>query len=145
MRPHKVPRHPGLPGEEHRGFPAPLPLSPFYPCSPHPVLKRRSGGLQASGTDGLRCLSTSCQELHSFSEYDLPRPAPAWATCPDNGEMTDTPRRVLACCPWPPSSSHTLGRLASSTPLRWQSPAGAGGLPPANAQSWRGRAFHPGG
>src|SRR5574337_1534514 len=24
-RPHKVPRHPGLPGEEHRGFPAPLP------------------------------------------------------------------------------------------------------------------------
>src|SRR5574342_625693 len=30
MRPHKVPRHPGLPGEEHRGFPAPLPLSPFY-------------------------------------------------------------------------------------------------------------------
>ena len=28
MRPHKVPRHPGLPGEEHRGFPAPLPLSP---------------------------------------------------------------------------------------------------------------------
>src|SRR5574337_503687 len=31
MRPHKVPRHPGLPGEEHRGFPAPLPLSPFYP------------------------------------------------------------------------------------------------------------------
>ena len=31
LRPHKVPRHPGLPGEEHRGFPAPLPLSPFYP------------------------------------------------------------------------------------------------------------------
>ena len=31
MRPHQVPRHPGLPGEEHRGFPAPLPLSPFYP------------------------------------------------------------------------------------------------------------------
>ena len=30
MRPHKVPRHPSLPGEEHRGFPAPLPLSPFY-------------------------------------------------------------------------------------------------------------------
>ena len=30
-RPHKVPRHPGLPGEEHRGFPAPLPLSPFDP------------------------------------------------------------------------------------------------------------------
>src|SRR5574340_405719 len=30
MRPHKVPRHPGLPREEHRGFPAPLPLSPFY-------------------------------------------------------------------------------------------------------------------
>ena len=26
--PQKVPRHPGLPGEEHRGFPAPLPLSP---------------------------------------------------------------------------------------------------------------------
>ena len=37
MRPHKVPRHPGLPGEEHRGFPAPLPLSPFYP----PDLDRR--------------------------------------------------------------------------------------------------------
>ena len=31
MRAHKIPRHPGLPGEEHRGFPAPLPLSPFYP------------------------------------------------------------------------------------------------------------------
>ena len=31
MRPTKFPRHPGLPGEEHRGFPAPLPLSPFYP------------------------------------------------------------------------------------------------------------------
>ena len=30
--PHKVPRHPGLPGEEHRGFQAPLPLSPFYPA-----------------------------------------------------------------------------------------------------------------
>src|SRR5574340_178672 len=28
VRPHKVPRQPGLPGEEHRGFPAPLPLSP---------------------------------------------------------------------------------------------------------------------
>ena len=27
----KVPRHPGLPREEHRGFPGPLPLSPFYP------------------------------------------------------------------------------------------------------------------
>ena len=37
MRPHKVPRHPGLPGEEQRGFPAPLPLSPFYP----PDLDRR--------------------------------------------------------------------------------------------------------
>ena len=37
MRPHKVPRHPGLPGEEHRGFPAPLPLSPFY----SPDLHRR--------------------------------------------------------------------------------------------------------
>ena len=29
--------HPGLPGEEHRGFLAPLPLSPFYP----PALDRR--------------------------------------------------------------------------------------------------------
>src|SRR5574337_886737 len=37
MRPHKVPRHPGLPGEEQRGFLAPLPLSPFYP----PDLDRR--------------------------------------------------------------------------------------------------------
>ena len=37
---HKVPRHPGLPQEEHRGFPAPLPLSPFYP----PV--RASGSYQ---------------------------------------------------------------------------------------------------
>ena len=26
---HKVPGHTGLPREEHRGFPAPLPLSPF--------------------------------------------------------------------------------------------------------------------
>src|SRR5574341_257062 len=37
IRPHKIPRHPGLPGGEHRGFPAPLPLSPFYP----PDLDRR--------------------------------------------------------------------------------------------------------
>ena len=29
MRPHKVPGHPGLPGQEPRGFPEPLPLSPF--------------------------------------------------------------------------------------------------------------------
>src|SRR5574337_665202 len=42
MRPHKVPRHPGLLGEEHRGFPAPLPLSPFYP----PVQIRRVEGAQ---------------------------------------------------------------------------------------------------
>src|SRR5574337_2190308 len=28
---HKVPRNPGLPLEEHRGFPAPPPLSPFSP------------------------------------------------------------------------------------------------------------------
>src|SRR5574337_385087 len=31
--PHQVPLHPGLPGEEHRGFPAPLPLIPFYPST----------------------------------------------------------------------------------------------------------------
>ena len=31
---HKVPRNPGLPREEHRGFPAPPPLSP---SSPPPV------------------------------------------------------------------------------------------------------------
>ena len=37
MRPHKVPRPPGLPGEEHRVFLAPLPLSPFDP----PDLYRR--------------------------------------------------------------------------------------------------------
>src|SRR5574342_348560 len=42
MRPHKVPRHPGLPREEHRSFPAPLPLSPFYP----PVQIRRVEGAQ---------------------------------------------------------------------------------------------------
>ena len=34
---HKVPRNPGLPREEHRGFPAPPPLSPFSP----PDLDRR--------------------------------------------------------------------------------------------------------
>ena len=45
MRPHKVPRHPGLPGEEHRGFPAPLPLSPFYP----PDLDRRVDSPALSG------------------------------------------------------------------------------------------------
>ena len=45
MRPHKVPRHPGLPGEEHRGFPAPLPLSPFYP----PDLNRRVNSPALSG------------------------------------------------------------------------------------------------
>src|SRR5574341_209271 len=42
---HKVPRHPGLPGEEHRGFPAPLPLSPFYP----PVQIRRGERAQRRG------------------------------------------------------------------------------------------------
>ena len=31
---HKVPRHPGLPREEHRSFPATLPLSPFSPPCP---------------------------------------------------------------------------------------------------------------
>src|SRR5574341_780968 len=45
MRPHKLPRHPGLPGEEHRGFPAPLPLSPFYP----PDLDRRVDSPALSG------------------------------------------------------------------------------------------------
>src|SRR5574340_1068420 len=45
MRPHKVPRHPGLPQGEHRGFPAPLPLSPFYP----PDLDRRVDSLALSG------------------------------------------------------------------------------------------------
>ena len=44
-RPHKVPRHPGLPGEEHRSFPAPLPLSPFYP----PDLDRRVDSPALSG------------------------------------------------------------------------------------------------
>ena len=39
------PRHPGLPGEEHRGFPAPLPLSPFY----HPDLDRRVDSPALSG------------------------------------------------------------------------------------------------
>ena len=34
---HKVPRHPGLPREEHRSFPATLPRSLFYP----PDLDRR--------------------------------------------------------------------------------------------------------
>ena len=34
---HKVPRHPGLTREEHGSFPAPLPLSRFYP----PDLDRR--------------------------------------------------------------------------------------------------------
>src|SRR5574337_615398 len=34
---HKVPRNPGIPREEHRGFPAPPPLSPFSP----PDLDRR--------------------------------------------------------------------------------------------------------
>src|SRR5574341_621900 len=45
MRPDKVPRHPGLPGEEHRGFPAPLPLSPFDP----PDLDRRVDSPALSG------------------------------------------------------------------------------------------------
>src|SRR5574337_929786 len=45
MRPHKVPWHPGLPGEEHRGFPAPLPLSLFYP----PDLDRRVDSPALSG------------------------------------------------------------------------------------------------
>src|SRR5574341_1204373 len=42
---HKVPRHPGLPREEHRGFPAPLPLSLFYP----PDLDRRVDSSALSG------------------------------------------------------------------------------------------------
>src|SRR5574337_1204759 len=45
MRPHKIPRHPGLPGEEHRRFPAALPLSPFYP----PDLDRRVDSPALSG------------------------------------------------------------------------------------------------
>ena len=43
---HKVPRHPGLPREEHRSFPATLPLSPFYP----PHLDRRVDSPVLSGT-----------------------------------------------------------------------------------------------
>src|SRR5574340_346342 len=42
---HNVPQHPGLPREEHRGFPAPLPVSPFYP----PVLDRRVDSPALSG------------------------------------------------------------------------------------------------
>src|SRR5574337_1356387 len=42
---HKVPRHPGLPREEHRSFPATLPLSPFYP----PDLDRRVDSPALSG------------------------------------------------------------------------------------------------
>ena len=38
-------RHPGLPREEHRSFPAPLPLSPFYP----PDLDRRVDSTALSG------------------------------------------------------------------------------------------------
>ena len=45
MRPHKFPRHPGVPGEEHRGFPAPVPLSPCYP----PELDRRVDAPALSG------------------------------------------------------------------------------------------------
>src|SRR5574339_1024989 len=45
---HKVPRNPGLPREEHRGFPAPPPLRPFSP----PDLDRRvdSPALSARGS-----------------------------------------------------------------------------------------------
>src|SRR5574337_1305931 len=53
--PHKVPRHPGLPGEEHRGFPAPLPLSPFYP----PDLNRRVDSPALSGRGSRRSGRTS--------------------------------------------------------------------------------------
>src|SRR5574339_352621 len=41
----KVPRNPGLPREEHRGFPAPPPLSPFSP----PDLDRRVDSPALSG------------------------------------------------------------------------------------------------
>src|SRR5574337_538996 len=71
MHPHKVPRHPGLPGAEHRGCPAPLPLSPFYP----PDLDRRldspalSGrGSRPSGrTSGRSEEHTSVSSHHSIS------------------------------------------------------------------------------
>ena len=60
MRPHKVPRPPGLPGEGHRGFPAPLPLSPFYPPDLHrrldsPALSGR--GYRPSGRKKKKCRS----------------------------------------------------------------------------------------
>ena len=42
---HKVPRHPGLPREGHRSFPATLPLSLFYP----PDLDRRVDSPALSG------------------------------------------------------------------------------------------------
>ena len=42
---HNVPRHAGLPREEHRGFPAPPPLSPFSP----PDLDRRVDSPALSG------------------------------------------------------------------------------------------------
>src|SRR5574338_1201 len=42
---HKVPRHPGLPQEEHRSFPATLPRSLFYP----PDLDRRVDSPALSG------------------------------------------------------------------------------------------------
>src|SRR5574341_1327937 len=71
-RPHKVPRHPGLPGEEHRGFPAPPPLSPFSP----PDLDRRvdspalSGrGSRPSGRTSGDRKSTRLNSSHQLISY----------------------------------------------------------------------------
>src|SRR5574341_1968250 len=68
MRPHKVPRHPGLPGEGHRGVPAPLPLSPFYP----PDLDRRVDSPALSGRGSRPSGRTSGRSEEHTSELQSP-------------------------------------------------------------------------
>src|SRR5574337_221193 len=84
MRPHKVPRHPGLPREEHRGFPAPLPLSPFYPPDLHrrvdsPVFLEGVPELQVAPQD-VSGLTTTFQTwprgcFHIAKHPDFPGPS----------------------------------------------------------------------
>src|SRR5574337_720856 len=70
--PQSSPASRSLPGKEHRGFPAPLPLSPFYPPDLHrrvdsPALSGR--GSRPSGRTSGRSESTRLNSSHHSISY----------------------------------------------------------------------------
>ena len=93
IRPHKVPRHPGLPGEVYRGLPAPLPLSPFYP----PHLDRRVDSHALSGRGSNKIVAENGgetrQDLGVVREF-FPR---CWTDSPSlPSELLTSPPSITA-------------------------------------------------